>query len=415
MGLANELPERGVQTVEIKDVVVVSACRTAIGDFLGGLKDVQARDLAIRVGKAAIERAGIPADLVDEICMGQLYTAMQGSLPARQVGLRVGLPHRSGAVSVNQNCSSAMRALEIAAHNIMLGKTEIGLVVGVESMSTTPYLLAKARAGYRMGPGTVEDHMLHDGLVDELVPGHMGITADNVAARYGISRRECDELAIVSHRRAIKAIDEGVFRREIVPVEVKTRKGVTIFNVDEHPIRDANIEKMGQLPTVFKKDGVTTAANASGINDGASAVVLMSKERAKELGVRPLMRLINVCTEGVDPVYMGLGPAFAIPKCLKQAGLEFKDIQYWEINEAFAAQWLGVGRVLKQDFGIEIDLDKVNHHGSGIALGHPVGCTGVRIVVSLCYEMERLGLTTGGASLCVGGGPGMASLWTTDI
>ena len=401
--------------MEIKDVVAVSACRTAIGDFLGGLKDVQARDLAVKVGKAAIERAGIPADLVDEICMGQLYSAMQGSLPARQVGLRIGLPHRSGAVTVNQNCSSAMRALEIAAHNIMLGKTGIGLVVGVESMSNTPYLLAKARTGYRMGPGTVEDHMLHDGLVDELVPGHMGITADNVAKKYGISRRECDELALMSHRRAVKAIDEGIFRREIVPVEVKTRKGTTIFNIDEHPIRDANIEKMGQLPTVFGKDGVTTAANASGINDGASAMVLMSGERAKELGVRPLMRLLNVCTEGVDPAYMGIGPAFAIPKCLKQAGLRFKDIQYWEINEAFAAQWLGVGRVLKENSGIEIDLDKVNHHGSGIALGHPVGCTGVRIIVTLYHEMERLGLTTGGASLCVGGGPAMASLWTTDI
>jgi len=401
--------------VETKDVVVVSACRTAIGDFLGGLKDVQARDLAIKVGKSAIERAGIPAELIDEICMGQLYSAMQGSLPARQVAMRIGLPHRSGAVTVNQNCASAMRALEIASHNIMLGKTETSLVVGVESMSNTPYLLAKARTGYRMGPGSIEDHMLHDGLVDELVPGHMGLTADNVARKYGISRRECDELALVSHKRAIKAIDEGIFRREIVPVEVKTRKGVTIFNIDEHPIRDASIEKMSQLPTVFNKDGVTTAANASGINDGASAVVLMSREKAKELGVRPLMRLIDICTEGCDPALMGIGPAFAIPKCLKQAGLGFKDIQYWEINEAFAAQWLGVGRVLKEEHGIEIDLDKVNHHGSGIALGHPVGCTGVRIVVTLCHEMERLGFTMGGASLCVGGGPAMASLWTRDV
>lgn len=401
--------------METKDVVVVSACRTAIGDFLGGLKDVQARDLAIKVGKSAIERAGIPAELIDEICMGQLYSAMQGSLPARQVAMRIGLPHRSGAVTVNQNCASAMRALEIASHNIMLGKTETSLVVGVESMSNTPYLLAKARTGYRMGPGSIEDHMLHDGLVDELVPGHMGLTADNVARKYGISRRECDELALVSHKRAIKAIDEGIFRREIVPVEVKTRKGVTIFNIDEHPIRDASIEKMSQLPTVFNKDGVTTAANASGINDGASAVVLMSREKAKELGVRPLMRLIDICTEGCDPALMGIGPAFAIPKCLKQAGLGFKDIQYWEINEAFAAQWLGVGRVLKEEHGIEIDLDKVNHHGSGIALGHPVGCTGVRIVVTLCHEMERLGFTMGGASLCVGGGPAMASLWTRDV
>lgn len=401
--------------METKDVVVVSACRTAIGDFLGGLKDVLARDLAIRVGKAAVERAGIQSELIDELCMGQLYTAMQGSLPARQVAMRIGLPHRSGAVTVNQNCASAMRALEIACHNIMLGKTEVALVVGVESMSNTPYLLAKGRTGYRMGPGTLEDAMLHDGLVDELVPGHMGLTAENVAARYGISRRECDELALMSHQRAVKAIDEGIFRREIVPVEIKSKRGVTFFDIDEHPIRDANIDKMSQLPRIFKKDGVVTAANASGINDGASAMVIMSRDKAKELGVRPLMRLINICTEGCDPVVMGIGPAFAIPKCLNQAGLGFKDIQYWEINEAFAAQWLGVGRVLKEQSGIELDLDKVNHHGSGIALGHPVGSTGVRIVVTLYHEMERLGLTTGGASLCVGGGPAMASLWTTDV
>jgi acetyl-CoA C-acetyltransferase len=401
--------------VNIKDVVVVSACRTAIGDFLGGLKDVSARDLAITAGKGAVERAGIPPEIIDEICMGQLYTAMQGSLPARQVGMRVGLPFRSSAVSVNQNCASAMRALEIAAHNIMLSKTEVALVVGVESMSNTPYLLSKARTGYRMGPATMEDHMLHDGLIDELVPGHMGLTAENVAERYGIGRKECDELALLSHTRAVNAINGGLFRREIVPVEIKSSKGVRIFDTDEHPIRDASIEKMGRLPTPFKKHGVVTAANASGINDGASAVVLMSRDRAKELGVKPLMRLLGICSEGCDPKLMGIGPAFAIPKCLKQAGLKFEDVRYWEINEAFAAQWLGVGRVLKAEHGIELDLDKVNHHGSGIALGHPVGATGVRIIVTLYHEMERLGLTMGGASLCVGSGPAMASLWTTDI
>ena len=399
----------------IKDVVLVSACRTAIGDFQGGLKDVGARDLAMTVGKAAIERAGIPPESVDEICMGQIYTAMQGSLPARQVAMRIGLPFRSGAVSVNQNCSSSMRALEIASHNIMLGKTEIGLVVGVESMSNAPYLLPKARQGFRMGTATVEDHMLHDGLVDELVPGHMALTAENVAEKYGITRQECDELALLSHRRATRAIQEGTFRREIVPIEVKVKKSIEVFDTDEHPIQDASIEKMSRLKPPFKENGVVTPANASGINDGASAAVLMSLDKAKELGIRPLMKLINICSEGCDPKLMGIGPAFAIPKCINQAHLQFGDIEYWEINEAFAAQWLGVGRVLEREFGIKLDLDKVNNNGSGIALGHPVGSTALRIIVTLYYEMERLGLSMGGASLCVGGGPAMASLWTREV
>ena len=401
--------------MQLKEVVMASACRTAIGDFLSGLKDISARDLAIAVAKAAIERSGVPAEMMDEICMGQLYTAMQGSLPARQVGMRVGLPHRSNAVSVNQNCTSAMRALEIACHNIMLGKSEIGLVVGVESMSNAPYLLPKGRTGYRMNAGVVEDHMIHDGLNDELVPGHMGITAENVSKRYGISRRECDELAVTSHMRAVAAIDQGHFKREIVPIEIKDRKTTRVFQVDEHPRRDANLEVLGRLPAIFGEGGVVTAGNASGINDGASAAVVMSRERAIELGIKPLMKLINICAEGVDPRFMGLGPAVAIPKCLKQVGMTFGDVEYWEINEAFAAQWLGVGRMLRDDFGIVLDMDRVNHNGSGIALGHPVGSTGLRIIVTLYYEMERLGLTIGGASLCVGGGPAMASLWTRDI
>lgn len=401
--------------MKTNEVVIVSACRTAIGKFMGGLKSISARELAITVGKAAVERAGISPEIVDEICMGQLYTGMQGSLPARQVGMRIGLPHRSGAVSVNQNCTSGMRALEIACHNIMLGKTEIGLVVGVESMTNAPYLLPKARMGYRMNSGNIEDSMIHDGLYDELVQGHMAITAENVAAKYDITREECDKLALTSHSRATEAIKEGRFDREIIPVELKSRKGIKIFDTDEHPIRDASMDTISPLKAIFKKDGVVTAANASGINDGAAAVIVMSKKKAEEMGIKPLMKLVNICGEGVDAKVMGLGPAVAIPKCLKQADYSFDDVEYWEINEAFAAQWLGVGRMLDEDFGIKLDLDKVNHNGSGISLGHPVGCTGLRIIVSLYYEMERLGLTTGGASLCVGGGPAMASLWTRDI
>lgn len=399
----------------MKEVVLVSACRTAIGKFLGSLKDVPAKELAITAGKAAVARAGIPADIIDEIVMGEVYPHMQGSLPARQVGLAVGLPVRSNACNVNQNCASGMRALDIACTNIMVGKTDIALVVGVENMSATPYLIPKGRLGYRMGPGTIEDAMLHDGLIDGLVPGHMGLTAENVAEQYGITRLECDELALMSHQRATRAVKEGTFKREIIPIEIKTKKGVTYYETDEHMIPDANIETMGKLPSAFKKGGVVTAANASGINDAAAAVVVMSKDKAAELGVKPLMKMINIVAEGVAPEVMGLGPAVAIPKALKQAGLNFEDIDYWEINEAFAAQFLGVGRMLKDDFGIALDMEKCNLNGSGIALGHPVGCTALRIVVSLYYELERQGKTTGGASLCVGTGPALASLWTRDI
>jgi acetyl-CoA C-acetyltransferase len=399
----------------LKDVVIVSACRTAIGKFLGGLKDVSAFDLAVTAGREAINRANIAADTIDEICMGSVYPHMQGSLPARQVSMELGLSYRSGAVNVNQNCASGMRALEIAAHNIMLDKTDIALVIGVESMTNAPYMLPKARAGYRMNQGTIEDALIHDGLVDRLVPGHMGITAENCAQKYGISRQECDELAVMSHNRATKAIKENKFKREIVPVEIKTKKGIKIFDTDEHPIPDASLESVGKLPSAFLKGGVVTAANASGINDGAASVVIMSKEKAAELGIKPLMRLVNICTEGVDPKLMGLGPAVVIPKCLKQADLKFEDVEYWEINEAFAPQFLAVGRMLKEDFGLELDMEKCNHNGSGIALGHPVGCTALRIIVSLYYEMELLGLSLGGASLCVGGGPAMASLWTRNI
>lgn len=399
----------------MQDVVIVSACRTAIGKFMGSLKDISAVQLAVTAGKGAIDRAGISADIIDEIVMGEVFPHMQGSLPARQVGMALGLPFRSGASNVNQNCASGMRALEIACNNIMLGKTQVALVVGTESMTNAPYMLPKARMGYRMNQGTIEDAMIHDGLFDSLVPGHMGITAENIAEKYGITREECDELALASHQRATRAVQDGTFKREIVPVEIKTKKGVTLYETDEHMIPDASLESMGKLPPAFKKGGVVTAANASGLNDAAAAVIVMSKSKAQELGLNPLMKLIGICTEGVDPKVMGLGPAVAIPKCLKQAGLKFEDIEYWEINEAFAAQFLGVGRMLKEEFGLELDMNKCNLNGSGIALGHPVGCTALRIIVSLYYELEKQGKTIGGASLCVGGGPAMASLWTRDI
>jgi len=221
------------------------------------------------------------------------------------------------------------------------------------------------------------------------VPGHMGITAENIAERYAITREECDKLALISHQRATRAVKDGTFKREIVPVEIKSKRGVKIFDTDEHMIPDASLESMAKLSPAFKKDGVVTAANASGINDAAAAVIIMSSDKAAEMGIKPLMKLINICGEGVDPKVMGLGPAVAIPKCLKQAGMKYGDVDYWEINEAFASQFLGVGRMLKENFGIELSLDNVNLNGSGIALGHPVGCTGLRIIVSLYYQLEK--------------------------
>lgn len=400
---------------EIQDVVLVSACRTPIAKFQGSLKDVQALDLAIIAAREAIKRAGIQPEIINEIAMGQVYPHMQGSLPARQVGMAVGLPVTSSACNVNQNCASGMRALDVAANHIQLGKTDIALIVGVESMTNAPYLLPKARMGYRMNAGTIEDAMIHDGLFDRMVPGHMGLTAENIAELYGISREECDQLALLSHQRATRATQDGTFEREIVPVEIKSKKGVKVYDKDEHMIPDANLESMAKLSPAFKKGGVVTAANASGINDAAAAVVIMSKAKALELGVKPLMQLINICSEGVAPEVMGLGPAVVIPKCLKEAGMEWDDIEYWEINEAFAPQFLGVGRKLKEDYGIELDMNKVNANGSGIALGHPVGCTALRIIVSLYYELEKQNRNVGGAALCVGGGPAYCSLWTREV
>ncbi|MEN6463006.1 MAG: thiolase family protein [Syntrophomonas sp.] len=400
---------------EIPDVVIVSACRTPIGRFMGSLKDFQAVQLATIAAKEAVKRAGINPEIIEEITMGEVYPGMQGSMPCRQVGLAAGLPVTSNACNVNQNCASGMRALDIAINHIQLGKIETALVVGVESMTNAPYMLPKARMGYRMNAGTIEDSMIHDGLFDSLVPGHMGLTAENVAEKYGITREECDQLALISHQRATRANQDGTFEREIVPVEIKTKKKTWMYSKDEHMIPDANLEAMAKLPPAFKKGGVVTAANASGINDAAAAVIVMTKAKALELGLKPLMKLINICAEGVAPEVMGLGPAVSIPKCLKEAGMKWEDVEYWEINEAFAPQWLGVGRMLKEEYGIEIDMDKVNANGSGIALGHPVGCTALRIIVSLYYELEKRGQTVGGASLCVGTGPSYCSLWTREI
>lgn len=296
-----------------RDVVIVSACRTAIGKFQGQFKDVSARELAITAGKEAIRRAGIDINTIDEIVMGECYTAMQGSLPARQVSMRIGLPIESSAVTVNQNCASGMRALEIACNNIQLGKTDIGLVVGVENMTQAPFLLPKARMGYRMGGIPTEggaelyDSMIHDALYDALVPGHMGVTADNVAKLCNVSRQECDELAVISHNRACAAIDAGKFKDEIIPVILHNKKkGDIAIDTDEHPIRNCSYETISKMKAVFTPDGVTTAANASGINDAAAAVIVMSADKAKELGLKPMAKMIH--GGGRRPPGAGPGP-----------------------------------------------------------------------------------------------------------
>mgnify|MGYP000934995061 FL=1 len=386
-----------------RDVVIVSACRTPIGKNMGQFKDVRARELAITAGAEAIKRADIDAKIIEEIVMGECFTAMEGSLAARQVSMRLGFCETSNACVVNQNCASGMRALDIASCNIQLGKEDVAMVIGVESMTNAPYVLDKARMGYRMGDGKIYDNMLHDGLIDELSGGHMGLTAENVAEKYGITREECDAVAVRSHNLACKAIEDGSFKDEIVPVVLHTRKGDKVITDDEHPIRNCTLETLAKLKPAFKKGGVITAANASGINDAAAAVILMSWEKCQELGKKPMAKLLHCAAEGVAPEVMGLGPAVAIPKALKKAGVKFEDIDYFEVNEAFSAQ------------GMIVDWNKMNKFGSGIALGHPVGCTALRIIVTLVYEMIRSDYKLGCASLCVGGGPALASIWSRDF
>jgi acetyl-CoA C-acetyltransferase len=400
---------------------MISACRTAIGDYGGSLKSLTANDLSKIAATEAVKRAGIDMKQVDELALGMCLHHGNGSLPARIISQQIGMTERSTACMVNQNCTSGMRALEIAANRLMLGKTEIALVVGTESMSNIPYLSKGARWGQRMGDGKLLDAMLSDGLVCTLAGGHMGNTAENIAKKYGITRQECDDLAILSHKRATRAVTEGRFKREIVPVLLKQGKTEFMFEADEHPIKDVSAEKMAKLPAAFQKEGVVTAANASGINDASAAVVLMTKKKAESLGIKPIMKLINITHDGVDASVMGLGPARAIPKVLAEVGMKYSDVEYWEINEAFAAQVLGVGRMIKEEAGIDMNIGtfekdgNINTNGSGIGLGHPVGCTALRIIVSLYYELERTGKKIGGASLCVGGGPAMASLWSRDI
>lgn len=386
-------------------VVIVGCARTPAGDYLGSLKSVSAVELGIIAVKGALEKANVKPEQVQEVVGGMIYKTGNKGNPARQVAIKSGIPAIAGAATVDQQCASAMRAFEIACQQIILGKTEISVAVGMESMTQAPYLLFKGREGYRMGDAKIYDSMLYDGLIDAFENYHMGMTAENLAEEYGISREEQDELALLSHQRAVAAQKAGKFDEEIVPVEISTRKGTIIVDKDEHPMENISMEKLSKLRPAFKKDGTITAGNASGINDGAAALVLMSEKKAMELGIKPIAEVLSTATYGVEPRIMGIGPAYAIPKALGFAGLDINDIDYFEINEAFAAQFIAVNRVLK------LDMDKVNAVGSGISLGHPVGCTGIRIIVTLLNELKRRKSTLGLASLCVGGGPSMASVF----
>ncbi|HPM76478.1 MAG TPA: thiolase family protein [bacterium] len=383
----------------MREVWIISGARTPIGSFGGSLKDVPATKLGVIAANEAIKRAGVAKDVFEDCIAGQCFMRTDEINIGRCIGLETGLPFTIPGCTIQRQCSSSMQAMVFGAQQIMLGEHEAVLIVGAENMSRTPYVLYDMRWGARMNNRPAVDSLM-EGLADPLGHFLMGITAENLAEKYNISRQEQDELAMTSQTRAIAAIDSGRFKDEIVPVEVPVKKKTVLFENDEHPRRDATLEGMAALKPAFKKDGTVTAANASGINDGASAMVLMSAEKAKALGLKPMARLVAHAVAAVEPELMGFGPVPSSIKALAKAKMQLSDIELIELNEAFAAQYLACEKAL----GLNREITNVN--GSGIALGHPVGCTGIRIVISLLYEMQKRDLTTGMATLCVGGGMG---------
>ncbi len=386
----------------MRDVVICSATRTAIGGFNGTLSPLKASDLGTVVIKSAIEQAGITPDQVEEVVMGNVLQAACGQGPGRQASLGAGVPITTPAYTVNIICGSGLKTVANASQAIKCGDTDIMVVGGMESMTNAPFALTKARSGYRMGDGVLVDTMIRDSLWDVYNNYHMGITAENVAAQYNISREDQDTFALASQQKAAKAIAEGYFKAEITPVTVPNKKGDIIFDTDEHVRPNTTAEGLAKLRPAFKKDGGTvTAGNASGINDGAAALVLMSADKAKELGLKPMARIIGHGTGGVDPSIMGVGPIPATQKAMKMAGIASCDeFDLIEANEAFAAQCLAVARALN------FPADRVNISGGAIALGHPVGCSGARILVTLLHGLKRTGGKRGLATLCIGGGMG---------
>ncbi len=387
----------------MKEVVIVSAVRTAVGNFGGALSGLSATDLGVIAAKEAIRRAGIDAADISETIIGNILSAGLGQNIARQVALKAGLPHASPAMTINKLCGSGLRSVTMAAQFIMLGDAEIVLAGGTESMSNAPYLLPQGRTGYRMNHGQIIDSMIHDGLTDAFGNYHMGITAENIAEKWGITREEQDFFALESQLRAETAQKRGLFKDEIVSVEIPQRKGdALIFDTDEFPKHGMTLQKLSALKPAFKKDGTVTAGNASGINDGASMLVVMSAERAKSLGLTPLVKIVSYANAALDPAIMGYGPALATKEALIRAKMTIKDIDLIEANEAFAAQSIAVARDL------ELDASKVNVNGGAIALGHPIGASGARILTTLIYSMKRVGAANGLATLCIGGGQGIS-------
>lgn len=389
-----------------KEIVIVSAVRTAIGNFQGSLAGISATQLGGIVLEAALERAGVPKDVVDEVIMGNVLQAGLGQNPARQASIRAGLAHEVPSLTINKVCGSGLKAVHLAVQAIVSGDSDVVLAGGMENMSQAPYLMEGARSGYRMGDQKVVDSMIRDGLWCAFNDYHMGITAENLCTKYEISREEQDEFAAWSQEKAQKALASGRFQDEIVSVPIPQRKGdPLLFSVDEFPRAGVTAEGLGKLKPAFKKDGTVTAGNASGINDGAAALLIMSREKADELGVKPLARIIANASAGVDPSIMGYGPVPATERVLAKAGLTLEQMDLIEANEAFAVQSLAVGKALG------INRDKLNVNGGAIALGHPIGASGARILVSLVHELQkREGVKYGLATLCIGGGQGVATV-----
>ena len=385
----------------MKKVAIVSAFRSAIGSFGGSLKDISIAELGAQVLEAALQNKQIPADVVDEVIFGNVLSAGHGQNIARQIALRAGIPETTSAYVVNKVCGSGLKSVLLAAQSILLGDNDVVVAGGIEIMSQAAYLSKSSRFGSKFGHITLEDSMLKDGLTDAFNDYHMGITAENVAERYHVSREEQDAFAHTSQEKAAKAIAEGRFTEEIVPIRLNSRKGETIFATDEYP-RLTPIEKLATLRPAFKKDGTVTAANASGINDGCAVLVLMSDEKASELNIQPLAYIESYATSGLDPALMGLGPITASQKALQKLNKTVEVIDLFELNEAFAAQSIPV---VKQ---LGIDPAKVNVNGGAIALGHPIGASGSRILVTLIHELIKQNKELGLCSLCIGGGQGIS-------
>jgi acetyl-CoA C-acetyltransferase len=386
----------------MNEVVIVAAGRTAVGKFGGTLAKTAASDLGAHVIKSLLAKTGIAPELVNEVILGQVLTAGVGQNPARQAVIRAGLPDMVPAMTVGKVCGSGLKATHLAAQAIRCGDADIIIAGGQENMSASPHVLNGSRDGFRMGDAKLVDTMIVDGLWDVYNQYHMGITAENVAKKYGISRQEQDEFATASQNKAEAAQKAGKFKDEIIPFEIVSKKGSVMFDTDEFVKPGVTLEALGSLRPAFAKDGTVTAGNASGINDGAAAVIMMSAKKAEELGLKPLARIKAYSSAGIDPTIMGMGPVPAAQLCLKKAGWTHQDLDLMEINEAFAAQAIGVNKEMGWD------TSKINANGGAIAIGHPIGASGCRILVTLLYEMARRDAKRGLASLCIGGGMGVA-------